>query len=279
MASSPAPITTLRAFTRGGSPVQRLRGLARDAAIFALSQVRAIPHGTNWLRFPYYHHVFDDERAGFVRQLRLLRNHGDFVSLDDAVEILGSDSPPKGRYFCVTFDDGFKNCIDNAVPILLDHGATAAFFLPTRFIGTSFEKDGETIASFFDGSDLAVEFLSWDDCRAMARAGMTIGSHTVSHVRLIELTEARVEDELRASKDTIERQLAVPCRHFCCPWGRFGIDYRPDREPTIARRLGYQSFLSTRRGSFQRRSLPMQIDRDHIVAAWSVHQLRYFFSR
>lgn len=165
------------------------------------------------------------------------------------------------------------------MPILTDHGATAAFFVPTQWIGTSLERDRDLILSFYAHGKTAMEFLDWDDCRAIASAGMIVGSHTVSHPRLLDLSAEEVEWELRASKEAIERELGQPCDHFCAPTGRPGIDFDPDRDPAIAERLGYRSFLTTRRGSFRRQSSPMMVERDHTVAIWSRHQLRYFFSQ
>jgi peptidoglycan/xylan/chitin deacetylase (PgdA/CDA1 family) len=60
----------------------------------------------------------DDECASFDKQLKYMKNIGDFISLDDAVTLLESNQSLCGRYFCITFDEGFKNCFTNAIPIL-----------------------------------------------------------------------------------------------------------------------------------------------------------------
>lgn len=208
-----------------------------------------------------------------------MRNFGDFISLDDAVEVLESNRPPNGRYFCITFDDGFKNCMTNAMPILLDYGVHAAFFLPTKYVDLSVGEDGRLCSEFFGDEKIVMEFLSWEDCRKMAREGMTFGSHGVNHVRLIDLSEEEVERELKESKAAIERELGLPCRHFCAPVGHPGVDFRVDRAPRIAKSLGYRSFLTGRRGSVRRKSNPMLLERQHLIAAWETYQLRYFLSR
>jgi peptidoglycan/xylan/chitin deacetylase (PgdA/CDA1 family) len=269
------PLESFSAYLAAHTNYQLWRRQARDTTIFLLSCLSRVPTNAHWIRFPYYHHVFDDEQAGFISHLRYMQNLGDIISLDDAVEILESNAPIQGRYFCITFDDGFKNCATNAVPILLDHQATAAFFLPTSYIGRS--VDGPL--AFCRPLQIAMEFLTWDDCRQMIRSGMSLGSHTVSHPQLIDLSDDEVERELRESKEHMERELNVPCEHFCCPTGRPGIDFRVERSPEIARQLGSRSFLTTRRGSSQRKSVPMMIERDHTIADWSNYQLRYFFSR
>ncbi len=275
-------ITTAREYQGELSLRTRAFSFSRSLALLALSRRHPGPPASSFLRFPYYHHVFDDERADFAAQLRYLRNFGDFISMDDALACLESPSPLRGRHYAVTFDDGFRNCLTNAAPILADFAAPAAFFVSTRHIGTSIERDAELLAVHAgpDGPRTAyVEYLDWSECRRLVAAGMTIGSHTVHHAHLIDLDDAAVERELSDSRATIERELGAPCLHFCCPWGRPGLDFTPGREPEMARRAGYRSFLTTRRGSNAEKPSPWLITRDHVLAGWGVYQLRYFFSR
>src|SRR5438309_164771 len=75
------------------------------------------PEEREWIQVAFYHWVLDDQREVFRRQLESLRKYGDFISLDDAVELLRSGNRIGGRYFAITFDDGFKNCLANAVPV------------------------------------------------------------------------------------------------------------------------------------------------------------------
>jgi len=69
--STLSPVRTYRDFAAGQSALARVRELARDAAIRLLSVGRSLDKD-NWIRFPYYHHVFDDERDGFARQLKYM---------------------------------------------------------------------------------------------------------------------------------------------------------------------------------------------------------------
>ncbi len=56
------PIRTYRDFIAGQSLAEKARGLARDAALRAFSLGRSPAAVSGWIRFPFYHHVFDDER-------------------------------------------------------------------------------------------------------------------------------------------------------------------------------------------------------------------------
>jgi peptidoglycan/xylan/chitin deacetylase (PgdA/CDA1 family) len=279
MTASVAPIRTYREFVAGRSAVAAARDVARDLALRALALGRSPKASSGWIRFPYYHHVFDDERRDFARQLDFMAELGDFIGLDQAVDMLDSGGPIDGRYFCLTFDDGFKNWITNAVPILAEKKAKATFFVVTRYIGATLDRDRELLRGFYSSGGRLMEFLDWDDCRKMVAAGFGVGSHTMNHVHLADLDDAGVESELRKSKEKIEAETGRPCHHFCCPFGRDGVDYLPARDPAIAKRVGYRSFLTGHRGAMRRGASPMLIRRDHLLAEWGNHQLRYFFSQ
>ena len=258
----------------------RLRERARAAVIAAASPFLPRSSSGEWIRFPYYHHVFDDERAGFERHLRFFKMHGEVLSIDDAVSLLREGGRLGGRYFCVTFDDGFKNCATNALPILISQGCRAAFFVSSGLAGCP--PDREPARQFFitcrSNYPLPIEFLGWNDCRALLEGGMTVGSHGVDHVRLSGLSEEAVRSQLVHSKSELQARLGVPCLHFGCPWGNPGSDY-PDYVPRLARDAGYDSFLTTLRGANPAGADPYAIRRDHLLAGMDEDHLRYFLLR
>ena len=63
--------------------------------------------------------------------------------------------------------------------------------------------------------------LTWEMAEDMVRAGITIGSHTCTHVRMTNETVERQREEAVASRQTIERRLGVRVRHFAYPDGAF----------------------------------------------------------
>ena len=63
--------------------------------------------------------------------------------------------------------------------------------------------------------------MNWDMLREISRAGVTVGSHTRTHVRLTLETWKKVVDETRGSRQEAERALGVPVEHFAYPGGAF----------------------------------------------------------
>jgi peptidoglycan/xylan/chitin deacetylase (PgdA/CDA1 family) len=233
---------------------------------------------SSWIGFPFYHNVFADQRNEFCEQLRFMRSVGEFISLDDAVELLESGAKIDGRYFCLTFDDGIEGCYENAYPILKEHDISGAFFIMPEYMSEGKGRSRRACREIA-GMKNWVRYFTWDECLEMANGGMVIGSHTCSHARLSELSEDSVGKELLRSKEIIEGRLNRKCNHFACPWGRPGIDFIPLKHEIIAKQMGYRSFLVVQRGAMKQGDSPLFIRRDYFDASDKPYMLRYYFSR
>ena len=278
--STRALTTTYEAFWRDDSIRQRVRAVARAGAVWVLSKRPRRPwrEGLNVL---YYHHVFDDERAGFDRQLRFLSDQVEWVSLDEALNLMKDGGEPGRRYLAITFDDGFENCFTHAMPSLSERSIPAAFFLPTDFVGAHPNDDPARVWSFFRKT-VNVPFMTWSQCREAAAAGFAFGSHTCSHASLIELDKAHVRWELETSRKIIERELGTPCEHFCAPRGKSGLHFDASRDPKLVHETGFRSFLTTEAGINtlnQPFAAPLVVRRCHAVASWGNHELAHFLGR
>lgn len=274
-------IRTFKEFNKNESPAEKARSAVRELAIFALSQRSSITASGNWIRFPYYHHVFDDERKDFERQLKYLRNFGEFISIDDVCDMMNDKAAIDGRYFCVSFDDGYRCLHDNMMPITAEMNIPVIIYLPTIYTGLSEtnEEDIVLIKNNLPGNPKLLSFLNWAQCREMLDHKISFGSHTKTHANLAGLSPAQIENELLESKLIIEESLQQSCRHFACPWGRVNINFDPAITTPIAQRLGYQTFCTTDRGKTQKGDDLFLLKRDHLLAGWGNYQLKYFFSK
>lgn len=268
-------------FEKNQTLINKTRKLARQMALLALSANRSINKTSHWIKFPYYHHVFNDEKKDFERQLRYLKNFGDFISMDQAVEMIGSQKEIDGNYFCISFDDGFFNCYSNMMEITDQLQIPVIIYLPTDYIGLNpnTEADQAQLRQFYPEKKGIVPFLSWDNCSEMLGHHISFGSHTGSHANLSKLNAAEIEHELTRSKNKIEEMLPISCDHFACPWGRINLDFFPEVTTEIAKKVGFKSFATTNRGEMKTGEDLFLLKRDHVIAEWSNFQLRYFFGK
>ena len=143
-----------------------------------------------------YHSVgsVDDEfavsDAQFAEQLDWIAAHG--------LKTLPLQALARGGV-ALTFDDGKEDALSHVLPALQKRGMRGAFFVVTSLVG----RPG---------------YLDWDGVRALDRAGMEVGSHTVSHARLADLPDEQVRDELVQSKAELEKQLGHPVDLLAYPY-------------------------------------------------------------
>jgi peptidoglycan/xylan/chitin deacetylase (PgdA/CDA1 family) len=195
-----------------------------------------------------YHRVSDDVRDNlttgieqFHRQMALLRRHCHVLSL---AEVLAARTIPRSRrpLVCVTFDDGYRDNHDNAVPILMRHRIPAAFFVSTGLVG----NDGAFPHDVKRGN-APIPTMDWDQLRRMQQLGFTIGSHTVNHVDCAGESEAVVWRELVESRDTLRRELGIREVVLGYPYG--GRQHMTPERLDLVREAGYAGCLSAYGGT------------------------------
>lgn len=275
-------IRTYSEFNTDVTISSKAKYLFRNNLIRILSFGSDLKKNNNWIRFPYYHHVFDDEKHDFERQMKYLRNYGEFISIDTACILIDKKEKIDGRFFCISFDDGYECCYTNMLEITKGMDIPVIIYLPTDFIGLNPEdmNDYEMLKKNTPkNSTKVISFLSWDQCKEMMDYNVTFGSHTMSHANLNVLNKEQLTIELKESKEIIEKKLQVPCNHFACPWGKINENFKPEIVNPVLNDLGYISFATTHRGLNDEKSDLFFIKRDHILAEWDNSQLKYFFSR
>ena len=109
----------------------------------------------------------------------------------------------------LTFDDGYANIGKNVVPELLRHNFTATMFIVADRVGGTNEWDGEPAWPLMTARQVA----------EVAAAGMEIGSHSATHIRLTGLDADRLRKEIIDSKSNLSELLGLPIRGFAYPHG------------------------------------------------------------
>jgi peptidoglycan/xylan/chitin deacetylase (PgdA/CDA1 family) len=229
------------------------------------------------------HRGLEIEPAFLDAVLVRLRQRGfAIVPLDEVPERLAS--PGRQRFAVLTFDDGYRDNLEEALPILRRHGAPFTLFVTTGFadgeaplwwldLADAMAREPSPSAAFaaaysdlrrspdlrariaalasargIDGAARTRALcLGWDELRALAAEPLcTIGAHTLTHPILGALPEAETRDEVIRAKKIIEERLQRAVRHFAYPVGDAAAAGR--REFAMAREAGYATAVTTRPG-------------------------------
>jgi peptidoglycan/xylan/chitin deacetylase (PgdA/CDA1 family) len=121
----------------------------------------------------------------------------------------------EARALHATFDDAFVNVLE-ALPVLEQARVPA-----TVYACSALADDGSPPFPLLDEDVPAGTFetLRWDGLRELAERGVTIGSHTVSHAHLCELSSSELDAELASSRERLGDELGAPCRSLAYPFG------------------------------------------------------------
>lgn len=134
----------------------------------------------------------------------------------------------------LTFDDGFRNFYEHALPVLARHRFPATVFVVSGHCGT-WNEWRQTVSGI-----PRLELMSWSELKAAAALGVTLGAHTATHPHLSELGETALEQELTACRAAIEDHTGQPVDTFAYPYG--------DVNQRVRRAVGrhFQSACGTR---------------------------------
>ena len=173
--------------------------------------------------------------GAFSRQmgaLRLLGYRG--VSLRDLEPWLTGER--NDRVVAISFDDGYLNNLQHALPVLRANRFTATCYAVSGALGRHNDWD----------SAIGVPrkpLMRADELRLWLAAGMDVGAHSRHHVDLTTLDGAAARDEIFGSKSELEGALDAEIRHFCYPYGRFDASHR-----TLVAQAGFVTATTVRRG-------------------------------
>lgn len=263
--------------------------------------------GSGSLRILFYHQVLASpdplqppvtHAALFDAQMAMLARLFRVLPLPEAAERLAAGTLPP-RAVCITFDDGYRNNIEIAYPILRRHALTAAYFvasglldgglmyndvvlesvrrLPpgpldlswaglgvclvdgpasrldlisrlTRIVKymTSAEREVacERLRSLAGAPLPADVMLSSEQVRELARNGMTVGGHTLTHPILTRTTPEQARAEIEGDRARLGAILGAAPDAFAYPNGKPGVDF-DEAHVELVRAAGYRTALTT----------------------------------
>lgn len=192
-----------------------------------------------------YHAVSEDASPRFATyavtpneldaQLDLLVDLGlTFLTVDAYARIVRDGGPLPAGAVVLTFDDGFRDFLDHALPSLDRHRAQATLYVTTGYVG-------ETSRWLADEGEGDRRMLDWDELAHVASMGIEIGAHSHRHPQLDRLSPPAVEEEVRTSRELLRSRLAVPVTTFAYPFG-----YHTAQVREAVRRAGFLAACEVR---------------------------------
>jgi peptidoglycan/xylan/chitin deacetylase (PgdA/CDA1 family) len=267
----------------------------------------------------------------FNAQLAWLTRYYDVLPLSSIVEGLDAGRRFSNCTAALTFDDGLRNVLTTALPLLERHRVPATVFVCADYVGSAtplwmdqvnalvigtersritFAVNGDSGSYSLSGMasreraahlirnrlkglapsdrDRAVlrlremcqpltapeawgprtDLLTWEDLRAMSTRGVEIGAHGCTHTTLAALDAEAARDEIRRSKETIERQLGRSCAFFSYPNGtRKDFSFQHQH---LLRQAGYRAAVTQIRGFNGPHTNPMTLRRINVSRAPSL---------
>lgn len=149
--------------------------------------------------------VNDVPPALFRRHIELALEAG--YTFAPARSIANGTAP--SRSLAITFDDGLTTVATQAAPILRDYAIPWSLYVVSDWASGQHRFESGAI-------------LGWHELEAVAAAGASIGSHSVTHPNFGRLDSQRLPHELSESREEIRRALGITVDEFAIPFGQSG---------------------------------------------------------
>ena len=212
-------------------------------------------------KFLTFHDILPEDAGCFEANMRFLKRSTNVVSLHDYFS--GRLSLRKINVV-ITFDDGYKSWVTEALPVLKRLELPATFFVSSGFVGLSKEDEADFIQSkllLTPDPRRITGGLTLEDLRRIVEEGFTVGGHTLNHCNLAELQDStQLKYEIAEDKINLERMTGKNLEFFAYPSGAY---QNPELNLTEAlRETGYRGAVTTISGFNTATSNPYLLYRD-----------------
>ena len=215
--------------------------------------LRLHPDGQKTLSILMYHKVNDlpenpttvpvgifDDQLGRLAELGY-----NVVDLDSVLDHYTLGKPLPEKAVLITFDDGYRDVLENALPVLQKHGYEAVVFIPVAYMEdeTPLPHEARLVER-----GVRNRTLDWGLMRELDASGVRVESHGIAHRPLAEVTLDEAVREIAVSKLKLEEKLARPVRAYAYVKGS-EAHFHPVHE-SILKQAGYEiAFTSISRAN------------------------------
>lgn len=190
-------------------------------------------------------------RAQLAWLQRLGRRTIDLPALHDH---LTGKAPAQGGAVVLTFDDGYVDNVERALPCLAEAGMTATVFVVTDCAGGVNAWD-------LKHGDPPRPLLSWDRMRALDGKGLRFEPHSRTHPELPTVPRQRAREEIEGSKKRLEDELGREAFAFSYPHGAFD-----ETVEGMVREAGFAMAVTDRQGRNYPGNDPLRVRRTMITS-------------
>lgn len=197
----------------------------------------------------------------FADHMKWIASERHPLSLAEAKVALESGHVPE-KSVLITFDDGYRDLIENALPVLLQHVIPALFFLLVEAMGLS---------DYWNPRAYSIkQHLTSEDVRELTSIpGMAIGAHGFTHQRVTRFEEYRIAAEMAGAKAGLETLTGQEVDAYAYPFG--GVTETAAR---VASRYFSLAFATDDSGVWNWRENPFAIRRISVSPLHSLTGLR-----
>jgi peptidoglycan/xylan/chitin deacetylase (PgdA/CDA1 family) len=238
-----------RAIGETANGVGVVNGDGRSLRVLMYHKVNDLPG--NRMSMPVS--LFDEQ----MDQLRVLGYN--VVDLDAVLAHYVSGRPlPEGAVL-ITFDDGYRDNLVNAAPVLHSYGYPAVQFVPLAYVG---DRQPLPHEEHLAANGVLNPTVDWDELGELERLGVRIESHGIGHRPLADLELDEAAREIAISKLRLEERLGRPVHAFSFVKGS-EAHYKPVHL-SLVRQAGYDVAFTAVSGANSPTSDPLQLRRYNV---------------
>lgn len=193
----------------------------------------------------------------FERQLHLFKKLRLRSGVSDDLRSIAAGEPCPRTVF-LTFDDGYVDNYETAMPLLREYGFRATVFVLPPLLDSGGPLDWPEVAKDHALYPSTMRSLTWEMAEEMTAAGIEIGSHTLTHPHLPSLGPKELDRQLEESRQMIIDRLGR-CDTIAYPFG----DWSPE-VAAAAKRAGYSFAYTLPTATGQGKAGPHSIPRINV---------------
>jgi O-antigen biosynthesis protein len=214
-----------------------------------------------------YHSIDDDcsprfrrfvvSPSSFETHVRYLADNGyQTLTVSGLIEAMDGRAVMPLKPVVLTFDDGFADFHEAALPILAEFGQTATLYVVSGAVGGY----SAWLSGIGEGRR---QMLGWAQLDEVQRSGIEIGAHTATHAALDLLSLEDTREEIAVSKRELEDRLGTAVSSFAYPFG-----YQNAAVRGLVQREGYSSACAVRYAMSSRTDDRFALSRHIALDSW-----------